>query len=214
MGRIRKGVLGGFSGTVGTVIGSNWNGIDYMRSLPTIKKSRTSSQKQLEQQARFAVGVKFVRSMSDLFMETYNKYANRMSGVNTGLSDVLKRAVAGVFPTYSILYDQVFISRGSLPNAASANATAGAGGIVLFSWTNTAAGLGKESPDDQVLLVVHCPAINRSVYRKGALRGTLGDMLLVPAFAGQTVETWITFASADGQDIADSIYTGQVDVLA
>lgn len=214
MGRISKGVLGGFSGTVGTVIGGNWNGIDYMRSLPTFKKNRTSSQKQLEQQARFAVGVKFVRSMQDLFMVTYKQYANEMTGANTGLSDVLKRAVAGIFPTYSILYDQVFISRGSLPNASTANATAGAGGAVLFSWTNTAAGLGKESPDDQVLLVVHCPAINRSVYRRGALRSTLGDMLQVPAFAGQTVETWVTFTSVDGQDIADSIYTGQVIVQA
>lgn len=214
MGRIRKGVLGGFSGTVGTVIGGNWNGIDYMRSLPTIKKNRNSSQKQLEQQARFGVAMKFVRSMSDLFMETYDQYANGMTGVNIGLSDILKRAVAGTFPTYSILYDQVFISRGSLPNAASANASAGGNGTVVFAWTNTAGGLGKESPDDQVVMVAHCPELNRSVYRKAGLRSVTADALLVPAFIGKSVETWISFISVDGQDIADSIYTGQVTVLA
>ena len=32
MGTISKGILGGFSGKVGTVIGGNWKGIDYMRS--------------------------------------------------------------------------------------------------------------------------------------------------------------------------------------
>ena len=29
MGTISKGILGGFSGTVGTVIGGSWKGIDY-----------------------------------------------------------------------------------------------------------------------------------------------------------------------------------------
>ncbi len=32
MGTISKGILGGFSGTVGTVIGGSWKGIEYMRS--------------------------------------------------------------------------------------------------------------------------------------------------------------------------------------
>ena len=214
MGRIRKGVLGGFSGTVGTVIGGNWNGIDYMRSLPTFKKSRTSSQAQLEQQARFAISVKFIRSMADLFMLTYNKYAKQMSGVNTGLSNVLKRAIAGAYPSYSILYSLVYISRGSLPNAVSAASSAETGGNIRYNWTNAAAGIGKESPNDQVLVVAYCADLNRAVYKKGALRSALTDVLQVPAFAGLPVQTWITFLSADGKDISDSIYAGEVDVIS
>ena len=35
MGTIKKGILGGFSGKVGTVIGAAWKGIDYMRSVST-----------------------------------------------------------------------------------------------------------------------------------------------------------------------------------
>jgi hypothetical protein len=38
MGKISKGILGGFSGTVGTVVGGKWKGIDYMRSKPSIRK--------------------------------------------------------------------------------------------------------------------------------------------------------------------------------
>jgi len=34
MGTIKKGILGGFSGKVGTVIGGVWKGIEYMRSIP------------------------------------------------------------------------------------------------------------------------------------------------------------------------------------
>ena len=31
MGTIKQGILGGFSGKVGTVVGSSWKGISYMR---------------------------------------------------------------------------------------------------------------------------------------------------------------------------------------
>jgi len=42
MGTIRKGVLGGFSGKVGTVVGSSWKGVSFMRSLPgKVKDPRT-----------------------------------------------------------------------------------------------------------------------------------------------------------------------------
>lgn len=45
MGTIKKGILGGFSGKVGTVVGSSWKGIAYMRSLPqNMKNPRTEGQ--------------------------------------------------------------------------------------------------------------------------------------------------------------------------
>lgn len=214
MGRIRKGVLGGFSGTVGTVVGSNWNGIDCMRSLPTASKSRKSSPKQLEQQARFTLANRFVRTLSDLFMETYDKVSFEKTGINTALSDVVKRAVAGNYPLFSIQYNLVYVSRGSLPNAATVIVAAGPGGTLAFNWSNAAAGIGKESPNDQVLLVAHCPELNRSIYRIGALRSAAADTLVAAAFIGKTVHTWATFISEDGQDYADSLYTGEVIVLA
>lgn len=31
MGKIRQGILGGFNGTVGTVVGGSWKGMAYMR---------------------------------------------------------------------------------------------------------------------------------------------------------------------------------------
>ena len=43
MGKIKQGILGGFKGKVGTVIGSSWNGIVYMRGLPQSTKDRKSA---------------------------------------------------------------------------------------------------------------------------------------------------------------------------
>ena len=45
MGKIKQGILGGFKGKVGTVIGASWNGIAYMRGLPqSIKNPKTAAQ--------------------------------------------------------------------------------------------------------------------------------------------------------------------------
>ena len=33
MGKIKQGILGGFKGKVGTVIGASWNGIEAFRNL-------------------------------------------------------------------------------------------------------------------------------------------------------------------------------------
>jgi hypothetical protein len=48
MGTINKGILGGFSGKVGTVVGGTWKGIDYMCSKSN-RRNFVPSQKQLEQ---------------------------------------------------------------------------------------------------------------------------------------------------------------------
>jgi hypothetical protein len=47
MGKIKQGILGGFKGKVGTVIGSSWNGIAYMKGLPqSVRNPRTDAQVQ------------------------------------------------------------------------------------------------------------------------------------------------------------------------
>ena len=45
MGKIRQGILGGFNGTVGTVVGGSWKGTAYMRGkAQSIKNPRTKKQ--------------------------------------------------------------------------------------------------------------------------------------------------------------------------
>ena len=45
MGKIKQGILGGFKGKVGTVIGSYWNGISYMRGIAqSVKNANTAAQ--------------------------------------------------------------------------------------------------------------------------------------------------------------------------
>jgi hypothetical protein len=65
MGRIKKGILGGFSGKVGTVVGANWKEISYMRSLPQkVKNPRTEAQR--KQRSKFLLVVNLLKPLNPL----------------------------------------------------------------------------------------------------------------------------------------------------
>ena len=85
MGIISKGILGGFSGTVGTVIGGSWKGITYMRSQPA-RRTSEPTEAQLEQQAKFALAIRFISVFGGLFMISFRNYAVKMTGTNNALS--------------------------------------------------------------------------------------------------------------------------------
>ena len=63
MGKIYQGILGPFSGKVGTVVGSIRKGQGYMRGLAASKKdARTESQ--LAQRAKFAITQKLLKGIT------------------------------------------------------------------------------------------------------------------------------------------------------
>ncbi len=89
MGKIKKGILGGFSGRVGNVIGGSWKGIDYMRSEATsISDPKTA--KQLEQRSKFRVAVEFAKNCVPLINVGLKQYATKRSEFNYLVSKICK----------------------------------------------------------------------------------------------------------------------------
>ena len=212
MGTISKGILGGFSGTVGTVIGGTWKGINYMRSQPA-RRTSNPSEKQLDQQAKFSVATKFVQPLNGLFALSFRNYAVKMTGGNSALSYVLKNAITGTYPAYTISYENVLVSRGDLPNVLNPAVTVVTGTGVKFDWTNNS-GTGKAKADDKTILVIYSPTDKMALYTIGSgLRSAETETFSASIFAGQQVETYIAFISEDGKDVATSIYTGQVSLV-
>src|SRR5260221_6650796 len=158
MGAISKGVLGPFSGTVGPVIGGSWKGIDYMRSQPTPKKNRQPTPAQLDQQARFALVVEFLKPMTQLVSVSF-KTALQMTGFNNAVSFTLKNAVTGSYPVYEIDYSLVLVSRVDLPNATNPSASVnGTTNLITWVWTDNS-GTGNAAATDKAILVVFCPQL-------------------------------------------------------
>ena len=207
MGTINKGILGGFSGKVGNVVGGTWKGIDYMRSKSNRGKF-TPTQPQLEQQVKFAMVIRFVQTFSGLAEISFKSYAVRKTGVNSAVSYTLKNAITGTYPAFSINYADALVSRGDLPNVLAPRLTVGAAGLVTWSWTDNS-GVGIAKPTDKALLVAYCPALNQCIYTTGSAdRSATTDGLNLAAFSGQDVHTWIGFMSLNGENVASSLYTG------
>lgn len=111
MGQISQGIMGSFKGTVDTVIGNSWRGIEYIRVKPIRKKSYKLSPKQLAHQQRFALAVDFVKTLSSLWALSFNNYAIRMTGKHSAISYILKNAILGTAPDFTLDYSRILISR-------------------------------------------------------------------------------------------------------
>ena len=211
MGTISKGILGGFSGKVGTVIGGSWKGIEYMRS-QTSKRKFNPSEKQLAQQMKFALIMYFLQPMSALLEVTFRNFAVKKTGINSALGYNLRNAVTGTYPSFTIDYSLALVSRGDLPNALSPAVTAGAGGMLTFNWTDNS-GSGAAAGTDVAMLVAYCPELKQAVFASGGVRSDSTGDLNASALQGHLVETWITFLTEDGKKSATSIFTGEVSLV-
>jgi hypothetical protein len=211
MATLSKGILGPMSGTVGTIIGGSWKGIDYIRSKPSSVK-QPNTQAQLEQRAKFKTAVMFLQTLTGLLSLTYKSFSTHKSGFNAAVSYTLKDAISGSYPAYDIDYPKVLVARGDLPNGQNPTALQTSAGKITFSWTNNA-GVGKASDLDRAILVVYCPFLNQSVFTTGsALRSAETEDFDVSFFTGQAVETYISFISADSKSVATSMWTGHLTV--
>ena len=210
MAKYDVGVLGNFEGKVGTVVGSKWNGINYMRSKGR-KSKIPPTQSQLEQRARFAVVGKFVQSIADLLMNCYPNKTGRNS-INQAFTDIYASALTGTYPAYGLDYSKVLISKGKLLNAKTPAAQAAGGGIIKFTWTDNTDHEHANANDRSVLLV-YCPEMKLSYSTTtGAQRSAGAGSLDVSNLIGKVVETWVSFLSANGNIAAQSIFTGQLTV--
>ena len=102
MATFEKGILAGFSGKVGTVIGSNWKGIVYMRSKSN-KRKFIPSQKQLEAQLKFAVIAQFLQPMSKLLEISFHDFAVQKRAPTAHLLITTGKQSPEVFPIMPLI---------------------------------------------------------------------------------------------------------------
>ncbi len=101
MGKINQGILEGFSGKVGNVIGGNWKGIDYMRVKPA-NVANPQTEGQVDQRTKFSTVLQFLQPLKDFVKVGYKNYAIKMTQFNSAMSYILKDAVTRTYPDYTI----------------------------------------------------------------------------------------------------------------
>ena len=211
MGKINQGILGGFSGKVGTVVGGNWKGINYMRVLT--KPTNPNSEKQQNQRTKFSLVMSFLKPINPFLRVGYKLFTAKQTAYNAAMSQVLTNAVVGELPNSTINFSLVQVSKGTLSPATGAAATYDSGEISI-TWVDNS-GATMANITDKAIVVVYNDTKTDAVYElAGVTRPTALQTIALPAeWIGDSVQVYLGFITEDGKNVANSVYVGPV-VLA
>lgn len=207
-----QGILGGFSGKVGTVIGGNWNGIEFMKANPThIANPRTAAQQ--DQRAKMGAMIRFLSPLKAILRIGFKKQAHRMSAFNAATSYNLAHAITGNYPDYGVDFSKVMVSQGKLPGALNPQISSTTSGQIKFNWEDNSSDNGARA-DDWALLLVYNPEKGWTVTSFAeSSRSTGSHTITLPAnFSGDEVLCYICFQNGSQTVISDSQYVGVVVV--
>jgi hypothetical protein len=208
MGIISKGILGGFSGKVANVVGASWKGIDYMRSKPaSVANPRTEGQ--VNQRNRFTVTLEYLQPNLGFIQKGYKGYATKKSAFNAAMSYVLNNAITGTAPNFAVDFALGLLSRGNLSEALNPTTDLATPGQVEFNWDDNSTD-GRANPTDKAMVLVYNPSKKESISLLDGAERTVGTQVLtIPnSYAGDTVEMFISFISADETLVSNSVYIG------
>lgn len=212
MATFEKGILGGFSGKVGNVVGARWRGKNVMRSLPQRGKY-VPTDEQLIQREKFAAVIKFLTPLKPIVGKYFGQKQGDKSIYNLATSYHLKEALVDDAGEYKMFYPKVLISKGELRGLMTPVLTAAPAQVLTLGWTDNS-GQGYAHDDDQLVVIVYSP--DADLYQLFELVATCDATtanLPLPAYmAGLEVEVWATFVTANGKNAATSIYLGVVTV--
>ena len=213
MATFEKGILGGFSGKVGNVVGSRWRGKNVMRSLPQ-RGNYTPTEKQEEQRLKFKTVIGFLTPLVGILSRFFGSPQGDKSRANLATSYHLKNAVLETPEGMVMDYAKVLVSKGELRGIASGTVAAAAGHILNFGWQDNS-GQGKATATDTLMVVVYAPDLNLFFTDTSvATRDAASASVTLPDFmASFEVEVWASFTKPDTNFAAMSTYMGSVTVL-
>ena len=148
-GVITSGILGGFSGKVGPVVGGKWKSVDYMRA--HVIPANPNSVAQIAQRGAMGQIVAIAKSILSTVINTYwDPFQSAMSGYNA----FVKNNISLLAVTTFYLDETLKVSMGSLvpTDDFAAIYTTGTGGLAC-TWTDNS-GVGNALATDDFIITI------------------------------------------------------------
>lgn len=204
MAVLKRGILGGFSGSVANVVGTSWKGIDVMRSKPlSVANPRTAAQ--TTQRGKFS---QVVLVASELLVNVvkplWDRFAQRKSGYNAFV-----KANIDFFDETTLSDPSDFvIGQGNLQSIDNITVLGEAAATEFqLLWTDNS-GVGNASGTDQLYVAVYDQTNDfwygySTVATRADEGGIVGNL---PAFvSGDMFYVYAAFRKADGTAVSNSI---------
>ena len=219
MGRIKSGILSKVSGRVGKVVGSSWNGVEYIKSIPTQYKD-AKTEEQIWYRSKFSSLMRFMQIFTEAVQVGFKADAVSQSAYNAAASYNYHHAMPGDFPEVSIDLSKVLLSKGQLFGATNAVASSNSAATLRVTWSDDSGMKWSQSTDD-VMIVVYHPELEDSWInlRAAARADTTTDLVLPQAYSGAEVHVYLSFLAKQGKNkgkvkgISNSIYLGEITII-
>lgn len=139
MSKYNQGILGPFSGRVGSIVGAKWKDQFVMRARPYPKREVAPTARQLSQRNRFALMAEAMRALSGAVNVGFKFNANlqKMSTRNIAMQENMMNAMTLSGGAWSIDYLNMVVGRGNFGNVQSVQGAYSANSMQV-TWTNNA----------------------------------------------------------------------------
>lgn len=215
MGRIIKGANGGFSGKAGSVIGSSWRGISYIRGIGK-KSSKPATAEQLAVRSRFEMLTAILGKVKKLLEIGFGTSGLReRTGYNCGILRNYN-AFTGAFPNLSIDYAKLMFSKGGCTKPISTALELVDKNNVSVSWDlQNVASADHETEDLYMYVLVHNQEKAMTLQSEGDVKwGDAKALFAIPdAFAGDTLHAYLFVKNRANNSVSDTLYVGQTQVF-
>ena len=209
MGKIKTGILGGFQGKVGTVIGSTWRGESIMRALPkTAAKAPTDSQR--IQRLKFKAVSEFLNPLRSTLSTYFGNDTGVKSKYNMATSYHITNAVEITEQGTQILYPRVLVAKGTLFGFQNLTTTPSET-VITLNWEDNTV-FGNAKAEDTVNVVCYIEEVNTFyVFESIANRDGLTASVTLPQnFLGYNVEVYAFLYDKVSKTSSNSVYLGSI----
>lgn len=213
MARITKGILGGFSGKVGTIVGANWRGKDIIRSIPN-PSNKPPSEKQMLQQMKFKLVVSFLRPLGSIQKKYFGLNSGSKSRINLAVSYTINEAVQIVADVPELIYNKILVTKGDLTGFQDVAATPQAGNKMGLTWEDNTV-QGNAAGTDRVTIVCYCRELGSfAVFEAAAERSALAAEVTLPTiYTGREMQVWAYLNTKEKNVACNSSYLGALTMI-
>lgn len=209
MGEIRQGILGPFSGKVGTVVGSIRKGHGYMRALaPSKKDAKTVAQ--LTQRMKFSMAHQLLKPVVPYMRVGFRGYTGSQTPYNAGTSYAVRICIVGKYQFLGFDPSKLVLSEGSLEGVETYSASV-SNNKVSFMWADNSNDTSAKM-EDFAMPVIYNFSKCKAVYStdKVSRVDTKAELTIPASWKNDKLSCYISFASVKNNAVSDTIYIGDV----
>lgn len=211
MGKIKQGVLGGFSGKVGPVTGTSWKGKAVIKAR-ALSYNNPNTEEQQKIRRRFALIGKFIAVNNNYISIGFADMSVGITAQNAAMSVNFENGVGGTWPNYELAYNNIIVSTGKVDLPYNPSASVDSNTLSL-SWSDNS-GEGNAKSTDEVMVLVYNSTKGQSVYSINvATRSERTASVSIPtAWNGDSAEVYLSMHRPDGGETSKSFYLGNFTI--